>query len=299
MALDLGNRGAIVRAARLGDHRLHLGEVIHFFEEKLRPGIAFQGGERLRALVAFADEIQRDVVRSDDPVLAAGLDRHVAQRHAFLDVQGKNPVAVELHRPIRGPIDADVADDGQDQVLGHKIARQLAVQNKTHRGRDLQPQAAGAHDEACIGVADTGSEFAERPGRTRMAIGAEENLAGPGVSFLGQSNVTDALVTGGADVVKVRQLLLGRKLPQDIDVAVGHQVLGEDVVIGDDDDLVCIPDPGILAKVLLEDADSRWSTDIMGHENVGIDPNIFVGTDAVPAGVASENFFSQGHGRHE
>src|ERR1019366_6151411 len=110
--------------------------------------------------------------------------------------------------------------------------------------------------------------------------GAEQNLAGAGVAFLGQGDMAYALVLVGADVVIVRKLLLGHELPQRIDVAVGHLVFGVDVVIGNDDDFLAVPDLGVLAEVMLEDADGAWAAHVVGHEDVRIDPDVVAGNDA-------------------
>ena len=94
------------------------------------------------------------------------------------------------------PSHADVADDREDQVLGHQVRRHLAVEDEAHGRRHLEPQLAGAQDEAGVGVADAGGELAERAGGAGVAVGAEQDLAGPGVAFFGQGDVADALVLG-------------------------------------------------------------------------------------------------------
>jgi len=47
-----------------------------------------------------------------------------------------------------------------------------------------------------------------------VAVGAQEDLARPGVPLLGQRDVADALVALGADVVEVWQPLLADELPE-------------------------------------------------------------------------------------
>ncbi len=121
-----------------------------------------------------------------------------------------------------------------------------------HRLRDFQEQFAGAHDKAGVGVADAGGEFVEGAGHASMGIGAEKNFAGARVALLRQRGVADARIMravllgegafGGVklpgavgivdDVVEVRQFLLAHKIAQDIDVAIGLGVGGENVVIG-------------------------------------------------------------------
>ena len=54
-------------------------------------------------------------------------------------------------------------------------------------------------------------------------------------------------------------------------------------MVGDDDDLVAVPDLGVLAEVLLEDADGARPADVVRHEDVDIDPDVVAGRDRVAA----------------
>ncbi len=238
------------------------------------------------------------MIGSNDAVLAARLDDHVAQRHPLFDVEGVNRLAVEFHGSVGGPVAADVADYRQDQILGHEIGRHLAVKDKTHRLRSFHPELAGPQDEAGVGVADARGELAERTGRARVAVGAEQNLPGPGVTFFRQGDVANALIPRRADIVKVFDVLLGREMAQNFDIAVGHLIRGEDIVVGNNDDLVPVPDLGVLAEMLFEDADSPRAANVMGHQQINIDPNVIAGLDAGPMGSTSKDFFRQGHRGH-
>ena len=66
-------------------------------------------------------------------------------------------------------VDADLADDGEDQILGGQVRRDLAVEGELHRRRDFEPGFAGAQREGGIGVADAGGELAERAGGAGVA----------------------------------------------------------------------------------------------------------------------------------
>src|SRR5262249_6596174 len=76
------------------------------------------------------------------------------------------------------------------------------------------------------------------------------------------------------------------ELPQRIDVAVGHFVFGEDVVIGNDDDFAFVPDLGVLAEVLFEDTDGAGAAYIVGHEDIRIDPDVVARPDLFLTGIA-------------
>ena len=70
-------------------------------------------------------------------------------------------------------------------------------------------------------------------------------------------------------------------------------------MVGDDDDLVAVPDLGVLAEVLLEDADGARAADVVRHEDVRVDPDVVAGLDVDAAGVAGEDFLGQGHRGHK
>ena len=295
--LDFIDVGPVVGAVRLGDDGAQLGHVVDALLHERRAGV------RLDDLVGDApaarvDVIERHLVRCDDAVLAARFDDHVAQGHALLDVEAVDRLAVELHGAVRRAVAADVADGREDEILGHQVVRHLAVEDEPHRGRHLEPELAGAHDEARVGVADARRELAERAGGASVAVGAEQDLAGPGVPFLGQGDVADALVAGRADVVEVGQLLLGGEGAEDIDVAVRHRVGGEDVVVRDDDHLGAVPDAGVLAEVLFEHADRAWAAYVVRHQDIDVGPHVVTGPDLVAPRVAGQDLLGQGHGGH-
>ena len=173
------------------------------------------------------------------------------------------------------------------------------MKDEAHGRGHFHPELAGAHDETGVGVADAGGELAEGAGSTRVAVGAEQDFARTGVTFLGKGNVANAFVLVGANVVVVLDVLLSHELPQHIDVAVGHLVGREDVVVGDDDYFFFIPHPGLSAEMLLEDADGPGAADIVRHEDVHVDPDVVSRLNLVAPGMAGEDFLRQRHRRHE
>ena len=99
------------------------------------------------------------------------------------------------------------------------------------------------------------------------------------------------------DVVEVGQSLLLDEGAEDVDVAIGEGVGGEDVVVGNDDDLVLVPDLGLLAEFALEDADGARAADVVSEEHVGINPDVFAGFNVGLAAGAGEKLFGKSHGR--
>src|SRR5262249_10840673 len=111
---DFRDVGAVVRTVRPRHHRLQLRHVVNPFIDEAGARVAAKDGGRLVAGVAGVDIVERDLVGGDAAVLAAGLDAHVAQGHALLDVEGVNAIAIEFHRAVSGAVAADVADNRQD-----------------------------------------------------------------------------------------------------------------------------------------------------------------------------------------
>jgi hypothetical protein len=70
-------------------------------------------------------------------------------------------------------------------------------------------------------------------------------------------------------------------------------------MIGNDDDLVAVPNFGVFAELLLEHADRARPANVMRHEDVGIHPDVVARLHTLPAGVAGQDAFGHGHGRHE
>src|SRR5205823_1107226 len=72
-----------------------------------------------------------------------------------------------------------------------------------------------------------------------------------------------------------------------------------DVVVGDEHDLVAVPDLGVFAEMLLEDAEGAGAADVVGHEHVHVDPDVVAGRNGLAAGPAGQEFFGERHRGHE
>src|SRR5262249_12009915 len=149
-----------------------------FFEYVLCTSLTINRCVRPVAGVASVDEIECHLIRLDNAVFAAGFDDHVAQGHAFFDVESEYRLAVEFHSAVGGAVAADFPNDGKNQILGHQIRWHFAGENEAHCRRHFHPELAGAHDETSVGVADAGGKLAERARSASVAVGAEQNFAG-------------------------------------------------------------------------------------------------------------------------
>ena len=59
--------------------------------------------------------------------------------------------------------------------------------------------------------------------------------------------------------------------------------------------LFAVPDFGVLAELAFEDADGARSADVVGHQDIGLDPYIVSGLHAGFAGRARQYFLCQRH----
>ena len=284
------------------DGGFELAQIHHHLVHELLVLVALHGlVGRLGAvqLAAVIDECLGLLVELKDAVLSACLDRHVRDRHSVVHREALNARTIELHRPVRRAVKADLADAMQDDVLRHHAGLQFAFEAEVHRLRHLEQQLAGAHHEARVGVADAGRELIERAGHAGVRIGAEQDLTRTRMALLGQGGVADAGVVGTIllveqtlrcvehpmaigvinDIVEVRQFLLADEVAEDVHVAVRLRIGGEDVVVRDNDDLGLVPHFGGLAELALEDADGAGAADIVGHQDIGRDPDVVTRLD--------------------
>ena len=70
---------------------------------------------------------ERLFVWRDDAGARARLDRHVADGHAAFHRQRADRLAGKFQRMADAAGGADLADDGEDHVLGGDVGRQLAI----------------------------------------------------------------------------------------------------------------------------------------------------------------------------
>src|SRR5207248_1564783 len=104
-------------------------------------------------------------------------------------------------------------------------------------------------------------------------------LAGAREPLLGECDVADALVARRVHVEEMRERLLAGEVTEDVDVAVRLLVAREDVVVGDEDDAIAVPDARLLPELAPEDADRARAADIVRHEDVGAHPDVVPGLD--------------------
>ena len=134
------------------------------------------------------------VVWRDHAGARATFNGHVADGHAAVHGKGTNRFAAIFRDVAGAAADPDFADDGEDDVFrGHAFGA-LAIYHDVHRlGATLYEALRGQHVFHFAG-ADTESQRAERAVCGRMAIAADDGLAGLGDAQFGADDVHDALI---------------------------------------------------------------------------------------------------------
>ena len=205
---ELARRMDVVDGVRRRDHRHELVD-----EDELGALVGRVVVGRQRAPVGLAalggEERLRRLVGGDEAGLGARLDRHVGERQARVHRQRLDRRAAELERLVGGAVGAEPADEREDDVLGLDAGRQRAADLDAERLGHAQPGLAGRHADRHVGRAHAGGEGAQRAGRARVGVGADDDVAGLGEA-LGDALVADALVDVGQ-----RRAALGAELADD------------------------------------------------------------------------------------
>ena len=90
-------------------------------------------------------------------------------------------------------VDADLADRAEDHVLGRQTGRQVAGELEQHRLRAALGQRLRREHVLDLGGADPERERAEGAVRRRVAVAADDRLAGLREPELGPDHVDDSL----------------------------------------------------------------------------------------------------------
>ena len=151
------------------------------------PGLA------LRRLRTVLQERVGLLVGRDEAGLGAALDRHVADRHAAFHRQRADRLAGIFQRIAGAAGGADLADDGEDDVLGGDAGRQLAVDHRAHVLRLRLDQRLRRQHVLDFRGADAVGERAERAVGRGVAVAAHQRDAGQREALLGADDVDDAL----------------------------------------------------------------------------------------------------------
>jgi len=98
-------------------------------------------------------------------------------------------------------------------------------------------------------------------------------------------------------IIKITDLLLANKIPQNIDIAIGLRIRRENLMVRYDHNLLAIPDLRRLAELALENADGPRATNIVGHKDIRLHPDIVTSLHLAFAAGSRENLLCQCHKR--
>src|SRR5699024_7773414 len=207
-------------------------------------------------------------------VFTAGFYYHISKGHPVFHRHSANARAPKFHRAISGAVHTDIADDLQDNILGHQIGRHGgALKFEAHGFGHFYPELSRAHDKGSIGIANAGSKLSESAGRAGMGIGAKEHLARSGEALFRKGNMADPFIVVRAYIIEVGQALVSGKCTESIYIAISIFIFGKNVVIRYDDELFLIPYTSILTKLILKNADRGRPAYIVRHEYIYIHPD--------------------------
>ena len=113
-------------------------------------------------------------VRCDQTGTRAAFDGHVADRHAAFHRQIANGFTGIFDDMAGAAGGADLADDGEDQVLRGAALRQRAIDSDAHVLKRALQQRLRGHHMLDLGRADAEGQRAERTMGRRMAIAAND-----------------------------------------------------------------------------------------------------------------------------
>ena len=288
-ALELRGRRRVVDGVRPGHHRDD-GAGIQLDDALV--GGAGVGGERPPGLLAAlaGEKLAGRGVARHEARLGAGLDGHVAEREAAGHGQGVDARPPELERLVRGAVGAEVADEREHQVLGLDAVAQLAGDLDAEGLGDAQPGLAAGHADGDVGAAHAGREGAEGAGHAGVRIGADDEVAGPGVA-LGDPLVTDAHL----DVAE--RGARGRAEGPDRLLRVGQLAARRRGGVVDEEDAGRRLDGG--GAELLELLDGERPGAVLGDGHVDGGHDDLPGHDRVEPGVLGEDLLGERECRHE
>ena len=203
----------------------------------LHSATAASQASSLRTEAAAFQVSKRCCVGSDHAGARARLDAHVADGHAAFHGEGANGRTRVFDDAAGGAIGADLADDGEDHILGGNAAREFAFDRDAEGfGLGLRQRLGGQHMLDFAG-ADAEGQSSEAPCVAGVRVAADDGHAGLGEAEFRADDVNDALV-GRIHVVELdaevgavlaqRGDLLGRDLVDDVEPAVdggGHIVI--------------------------------------------------------------------------
>ena len=273
---------------RPGDARHDLGGVD--LDELLVGGVGIRVVLADGTLGAALDVLAALVVHLKEAGLAARLDGHVGNGQATLDGERLDGGATKLHGAVERAVDADLANDVQDDVLGGGTLGQLAVNLEADGLGHLEPGATGGHANAGVRGAHAGGERADAAIGAGVGVRADHEVTRHHNALLGEKGVLDA---HAALFEVVGDLMLVGKVARHLGLLGALDVLVGAVVVRDQADAVAVKDARAnLAHGL--DGDGR--RDVVGQHEVQVALHELPGNDLLEPRVVRQDLLCHSHG---
>ncbi len=195
--------------------------------------------------LAAGEILDRRLVGRHEAVFGGELDRHVADREPPFDRHLADCLAGELDGAADAAIRPDLADEGEDHVLGMDARRQRALEIDPHRLRLDLRQGLRREDMLALGRADAPGERADAADRAGVAVAAHQSEAGQRDAELGRDDMDDALpLVVHVEEIEAVFLRAAPRRADHVDAAVERRVavaaagLGVDHMVDDGEDLL-------------------------------------------------------------
>jgi hypothetical protein len=189
LGLRLGQRDAVLRAARPGEGRLDVGEVE--FDDVTEDGLLFRapvvpealllrvGLDEVAQLLRAPGELevaQRLGVDREDRARRAVLGAHVPDRRPVGERQRRDAGPEELDELAHDALAAQDLGDGQDEVGRRRALAQVAAQLEADDVRDEHRHRLAEHGRLGLDAADAPAEHAEPVDHRRVRVGPDERV---------------------------------------------------------------------------------------------------------------------------
>ncbi len=239
------------------------------------------------------------VVGRDHAGAGAAFDAHVADGHARFHGKRADGFAGVFDDVVGAAGDADLADEGENQILGGNAGGALAAEDDLHGLRARLQQALRGQHVLDFAGADAEGQRAEGAVRGGVAIAADDGQAGLRDAELGTDDVDDALVAAGH--VKERDAVPGAILRQRFDLQARVLVHNREMAILGGDGMVHHREGEIGAAHLaaggFQAGKGLRGGDFVNQVAVNVDEGRLAG--GLAHHVRVPNFFVHGLGRHK
>ena len=132
----------------------------------------------VRPLGPFLHKSPGTLVRCDYAVFCSCFNGHVGHGQPLIHGELSNDRAGELHGPITGTINANLANGIKNQILTRNPGTKIPLEDKLDGGRHAEPGPARYHNRSKIRTANAGGKGSESPVGTSVAVGPHHHISG-------------------------------------------------------------------------------------------------------------------------